>query len=97
METTRKIDAKAARRKRRLIREWITYAVICAFLAGVNALTTPHYWWVLWVMAGWGLGLILDLIFQNGCQRTDTRICKEKSGMLKYIIIKTHCVWKREN
>lgn len=59
METTRKIDAKAARRKRRLIREWITYAVICAFLAGVNAL----YWWVLWVMAGWGLGLILDLIF----------------------------------
>lgn len=41
METTRKIDAKAARRKRRLIREWITYAVICAFLAGVNALTTP--------------------------------------------------------
>lgn len=64
METTRKIDAKAARRKRRLIREWITYAVICcAFLAGVNALTTPHYWWVLWVMAGWGLGLILDLIF----------------------------------
>ena len=21
------------------------------------------YWWVLWVMAGWGLGLILDLIF----------------------------------
>lgn len=40
-----------------------TYAVICAFLAGVNALTTPHYWWVLWVMAGWGLGLILDLIF----------------------------------
>ena len=55
METTRKIDAKAARRKRRLIREWITYAVICAFLAGVNALTTPHYWW--------GLGLILDLIF----------------------------------
>lgn len=35
----------------------------CAFLAGVNALTTPHYWWVLWVMAGWGLGLILDLIF----------------------------------
>ena len=37
METTRKIDAKAARRKRRLIREWITYAVICAFLAGVNA------------------------------------------------------------
>lgn len=34
-----------------------------AFLAGVNALTTPHYWWVLWVMAGWGLGLILDLIF----------------------------------
>lgn len=72
METTRKIDAKAARRKRRLIREWITYAVICAFLAGVNALTTPHYWWVLWVMAGWGLGLILDLIFHLTNSRTMT-------------------------
>lgn len=63
METTQKNDVRADQKKRRLIREWITYAVICAFLALVNSLTTPHYWWVLWVMAGWGLGLVLDLVF----------------------------------
>lgn len=43
-----------------------------------------------------GEGCLVNTV-KNGCQRTDTRICKEKSGMLKYIIIKTHCVWKREN
>ena len=54
--------------KRRLFARWFTrrlttYAVICAFLALVNWHTSPHYWWVLWVVAGWGLNIVLSLIY----------------------------------
>jgi len=40
----------------------LRYVVINAFLAFVNWMTTPHYWWVGWVIAGWGLGLVLNII-----------------------------------
>ena len=44
-------------------RQVIIWAVTCAFLAVVNRLTSPHYWWVLWVIGGWGLQLLLSLVF----------------------------------
>ena len=52
--------------KRRLFARWFirrltTCVVICAFLAFVNWQTSPHYWWVLWVIAGWGLNIALSL------------------------------------
>lgn len=37
---------RRARFARRFARNVITYAVICGFLTLVNALTSPHYWWV---------------------------------------------------
>lgn len=40
----------------------LRYIVICSFLAVVNYVTTPHYWWVLWVIAGWGINLILEIV-----------------------------------
>ena len=37
-------------------------------LTFVNWYTSPHYWWVVWVMAGWGLNLILSLAwYLTGC------------------------------
>lgn len=39
-----------------------SYIVVNAFLTFVNFMTNPNYWWVLWVMGGWGIGLALDLI-----------------------------------
>jgi transcriptional regulator with XRE-family HTH domain len=36
----------------------IQYVVIVAGLAVMNWITTPHYWWVAWVAAGWGIGLL---------------------------------------
>ena len=52
--------------KRRLFGRWFarritTYLVVCAFLAFVNWQTSPHYWWVAWVAAGFML-LSLALI-----------------------------------
>ena len=40
-------------------RQVIVWAVTCAFLAIANWLTSPHYWWVLWVIGGWGLQLLI--------------------------------------
>lgn len=49
---------------RPLVRRRITtYLVVCAFLAFVNWQTSPHYWWVAWVAAGWGLNLVLSLVW----------------------------------
>ena len=59
--------------KRRLFGRWFarritTYVAVCAFLTFVNWYTSPHYWWVVWVMAGWGLNLILSLVwYLTGC------------------------------
>lgn len=38
------------------------YVVMCAFLSVMNYVLTPEYWWVLWVIAGWGLSLAMGLI-----------------------------------
>ena len=35
------------------------YAIIIAFLAIVNLVTWRHYFWVLWVALGWGIGVML--------------------------------------
>jgi uncharacterized membrane protein len=43
---------------------WIhvaAYLVVNAFLVGVNLLTSPNYLWFPWVLAGWGLGILLHL------------------------------------
>ena len=59
--------------KRRLFARWFSRRVttcfaVCGFLAFVNWYTSPHYWWVVWVMAGWGLNLILSLVwYLTGC------------------------------
>ena len=45
--------------KRRLFGRWFA-----------RRITSPHYWWVVWVMAGWGLNLILSLVwYLTGCDK----------------------------
>lgn len=38
------------------------YVVNCLFLTLVNCVTSPHYWWVCWVVLGWGLNIVLGWI-----------------------------------
>lgn len=35
------------------------YVVVNGFLVGVWALTSGGYFWPAWVLAGWGIGLVL--------------------------------------
>lgn len=37
----------------------LRYAAIIALLLIINLTVTPHKLWVLWVMGGWGLGLLM--------------------------------------
>lgn len=42
---------------RRFYLHLLRYVVVVLALVAVNLLTTPHQWWVLWVMAGWGIAI----------------------------------------
>ena len=33
------------------------YVVVIAGIAVINWMTSPSYWWVVWPMIGWGIGL----------------------------------------
>lgn len=45
--------------KRKFIMSWVSYAVVCSFLAVVNHVTCTEYMWVLWVIGGWGVGQLI--------------------------------------
>lgn len=77
MELIRSTTEKRSRFTRWFSRKAITYLVICGFLTFVNWYTSPAYWWVVWVIAGWGLGLALSLLYYwAGCD--DERHYDEK-------------------
>lgn len=48
-----------AEKKRKLRADLVAYAVINAFLIGVWAVTGFGYFWPGWVLAGWGVLLLL--------------------------------------
>lgn len=46
---------------------WLTwslvyYVVINLFLIAINWFTCPHYWWVFWVIGGWGISLLMTAV-----------------------------------
>jgi fatty acid desaturase len=51
---------KRAQRKHKFRGDVAAYVVINAFLIGVWALTGFGYFWPGWVLAGWGVFLVLD-------------------------------------
>lgn len=66
MENTQNLSAPNDRRRRAsrsLARKIVSYVVVCAFLAFVNWFTSPGHWWVVWVVAGWGIGIVLSLLY----------------------------------
>ncbi len=68
MEIIREND-QALQRRRILLREWGVFAILCTFLTLINWITMPHYWWVLWIIGGWGTGMLLRTL--NLLTRTD--------------------------
>jgi len=52
---------KRIKRRRDLQGGAVAYVVINAFLVGVWAMTGRGYFWPGWVLAGWGVGMVLGL------------------------------------
>jgi hypothetical protein len=48
---------KQARKERAFYGNLISFVLVITFLTGINALTSPGDWWVVWPFLGWGLGL----------------------------------------
>jgi hypothetical protein len=59
------LDRAAARKRiekrRGLQGGLVAYVVVNAFLVVVWALTGAGYFWPAWIMAGWGVGMLLGL------------------------------------
>lgn len=35
------------------------YLIVCSALATINLLTTPRFFWAIYPIAGWGIGLLI--------------------------------------
>lgn len=56
-----KMEEKKIVSGRGVLRHLLYYVVVCGFLAFINYINSPQYWWVLWVVAGWGIAVLLQV------------------------------------
>jgi len=71
-------DREEARRQVQARRDFgshlVAYVVINAFLIAVWAVTGAGYFWPIWVICGWGIGLVLhawDVFFRKPVTEAD--------------------------
>ncbi|TFC43351.1 2TM domain-containing protein [Cryobacterium shii] len=58
--TDRDLARRRLERKRKLTGDLVAYVVVNAFLVGVWFFVGGGYFWPGWVLAGWGVALLLD-------------------------------------
>ena len=58
--SARDLARKRLEARRGLTGHLVAYVVINLFLIGVWAMTGRGYFWPIWVIAGWGVGLVLN-------------------------------------
>ena len=61
------------------------YVLVNAGLVGINLITSPHYWWFVWPMMGWGLGLLAHgvTVYMDGESMRDRMIEQELEKLRK--------------
>ena len=52
--------AEKVDKKIRFYRNLMSYVLVNAFLAIINFLFTPEFWWVLFPVFFWGIGVVID-------------------------------------
>jgi 2TM domain len=60
-DTDRALARKRIDKRRGLQGAFVAYVVINTFLVGVWAITGGGYFWPAWIIAGWGVGMLLGL------------------------------------
>ncbi len=63
MEDLTKKASQERKRRVKLCKTWATYILVCTFLFIMNAVTSPSYLWVFWVIGGWGLAVAVETTF----------------------------------
>lgn len=62
----------------------IIYAAVIFMLTIINWITSPSYWWVLWVAFGWGISFLIRAVILFGKPRLFTAEW-EKQQVEKYL------------
>ncbi|WP_407393247.1 2TM domain-containing protein [Methanobrevibacter sp.] len=61
-DNLRKLAEERADAKIKFYKNFKVYIIVNAFLAVINAIFTPHFWWVLFPVFFWGIGVFVDFL-----------------------------------
>ncbi len=61
VDSARASARKRIEKRRNLQGGLVAYVVVNAFLVAVWAMTGAGYFWPAWIIAGWGVGMLLGL------------------------------------
>lgn len=61
-ENLREVAEKRVERKIKFKRNLYSYIFVNIILAIVNLVFTQEYWWFLWVVFFWGIGVLVDFL-----------------------------------
>ena len=61
-DTLRAIAEERVNAKIKFYRNFISYIIVNAFLAVINFIFTPDFWWVAFPIVFWGIGVFVDFI-----------------------------------
>ncbi len=61
-DTLRAIAEERVNAKVRFYRNLTSYVIVNAFLAVINYIFTPDFWWVAFPVFFWGIGVFVDFI-----------------------------------
>ncbi|WP_458455873.1 2TM domain-containing protein [Methanobrevibacter sp.] len=61
-DTLRTIAEERVNAKIKFYRNFISYVIVNAFLALINYIFTPDFWWVAFPLFFWGIGVFVDFI-----------------------------------
>ncbi|MBQ2831459.1 2TM domain-containing protein [Methanobrevibacter sp.] len=62
MSDLRVIAERRADAKIKFYRNLCSYIIVNAMLAVINWYATPHYWWVLFPIFFWGIGVFISFL-----------------------------------
>jgi hypothetical protein len=82
--TSRELARKRLQAKREFTGNVAAYVVVNAFLIVIWALSGAGYFWPGWVLAGWGIGLLLhgwDVYFRRPITEADVEAEMRRSGL----------------
>ncbi|WP_432644940.1 2TM domain-containing protein [Methanobrevibacter sp.] len=58
----RVIAEKRADAKIKFYKDFLVYVVVNAILVVINFLFTPEFWWVVFPLFFWGIGIVIDFL-----------------------------------